>query len=212
MKGGVDKMDSFAMGSYRFSVWLTRLAYLNLLWIAFTIIGLGIFGFMPATTAMFAIARKWLHGEVDIPITKTFWQQYKASFFQTNILGLILGGVGYLLVVEFRILQVQESMMYTIVGFGVLFILCMYGILLTYFFPIYVHFNLSLTEYLKWPLIIGIIHPLLSIFLLGLLGVGIYVLLMTVPAILFFFGGSTAAYIIMWGVSKTFEKYELREG
>src|SRR5699024_12029448 len=84
--------------------------------------------------------------------------------------------------------------------FGVLFILCMYGILLTYFFPIYVHFNLSLTEYLKWPLIIGIIHPILSIFLLGILGVGIYVLLMTVPSILFFFVGSTAAYIIMWGI------------
>src|SRR5699024_2683932 len=120
MKGGVDKMDSFAMGAYRFSVWLTRLAYLNLLWIAFTIIGLGIFGFMPATTAMFAIARKWLHGEVDIPITKTFWQQYKASFFQTNILGLLLGGVGYLLVVEFRILQVQEMMLYIVDEYSVI--------------------------------------------------------------------------------------------
>src|SRR5699024_9057624 len=154
---------------------------------------------------------KWLHGEVDIPITKTFWQQYKASFFQTNILGLILGGVGYLLVVEFRILQVQESMMYTIVGFGVLFILCMYGILLTYFFPLYVHFNVSLTEYLKWPLIIGIIYPLLSIFLLGLLGVGVYVLLMKLSVIMFFLGGSTAAKILIWGDSKTFEKYELRD-
>src|SRR5699024_2648380 len=126
-------------------------------------------------------------------------------------LGLILGGVGYLLVVEFRILQVQESMMYTIVGFGVLFILCMYVILLTYFFPIYVHFILRLTEYLKWPLIIVIIYSLLCMFLLSLLCVGIYVLLMTVLAIFFFFGVSTASYIIMCDVSKTFDKYELRE-
>src|SRR5699024_3458325 len=125
-------------------------------------------------TAMFAIARKWLHGEVSIPITKTFWRQYKASFFQTNILGLLLGGVGYLLVLEFLILQVQESIMYTIVGLAVLFIFYMFCILVSYFFSIYVHFNLILKDYLTCPFFILIIHPLLSIFLLGLLGFGIY--------------------------------------
>lgn len=205
-------MDSFAMGSYKFCVWMTRLAYVNLLWIVFTILGLGVFGFMPATTAMFAIVRKWLLDEQEVPIMNTFWQQYKEAFIQTNLLGLVLVLIGYLLIVEFRILQMQESTMYTIVSFGVLFILCMYGILLTYFFPIFVHFNLRLRDYLKWPLIIGIIHPLLSIFLLGLLSAAIYVLLVTVPALLFFFGGSATAYIMMWGVSKTFDKYEWNEG
>src|SRR5699024_8438852 len=56
----VKTMYGFILGYYRFSVWTLRLAYVNFCWILFTLLGLVLFGFMPATAAMFSIVRKWI--------------------------------------------------------------------------------------------------------------------------------------------------------
>src|SRR5699024_6009992 len=42
------------------ATWVFNVAYLNLLWILFSIIGLVFFGLFPVTAAMFAIVRKWV--------------------------------------------------------------------------------------------------------------------------------------------------------
>ena len=49
--------------------------------VCFTMLGIGVFGFMPATTALFSVTRKWIMGKTDIPIFKTFWQAYRGEFF-----------------------------------------------------------------------------------------------------------------------------------
>lgn len=204
-------MQGFMAGYYNFSVWAMKLAYVNFLWIAFTLLGLGVLGFMPATVAMFSVVRKWNNGEKDIPVFKTFWDTYRKEFLKANGLGLILFLFGYLLVVEFRILRLQEDMINYIVSFGVLAVLILYAIVLLYFFPVYVHFNLKMTDYIKWPFIIGIVHPILTLFMAVGLVVILYLSYVTIPGILFFFGGSVTAYFIMWGASKTFDKYEITE-
>ncbi|MEI3612679.1 YesL family protein [Pseudogracilibacillus sp. SO30301A] len=204
-------MHGFIAGYYKFSVWAMKLAYVNLLWTIFTLLGFGVFGFMPATVAMFSVIRKWNMGEEDIPVFKTFWDSYRKEFFKANGLGIILFIIGYILVIEFQILRQQENIIYFIVSFGVLAIFILYAIVLTYFFPIYVHFNLKITDYLKWPFIIGVVHPILTLFMMGGFAAIVYVTYITIPAILFFFGGSVTAYFIMWGASKTFEKYEITE-
>ncbi|TQS71080.1 DUF624 domain-containing protein [Ornithinibacillus gellani] len=201
-------MSGFINGYYTFSVWITRLAYLNFLWVIFTLLGLGLFGIMPATVAMFAVVRKWNMGEKDIAIFKLFWQTYRQEFVKANVFGLILFGLGYILSIEFQIISTQTSLTYLIVRFSILAIALLYVIILLYFFPIFVHFNLRTLHYLKWPFIIGVIHPILTVFLFISIGLLHYVTFITVPALLFFFGASVTAFIIMWGVSKTFSKYE----
>nr|WP_052044317.1 DUF624 domain-containing protein [Alkalihalobacillus alcalophilus] len=57
---------------YTISDWIMRLAYINLLWLLFMIIGLFIVGFMPATVAMFTVIRMLLMKEESVPIFKTF--------------------------------------------------------------------------------------------------------------------------------------------
>src|SRR5699024_1440757 len=162
-------------------------------------------------TAMFAVVRKWIMGEGDTPIFKTFWKAYREDFLKTNGLGLILFFIGYILIMEFKILRLQESVVYFVVSFSVLAILILYAIVLTYFFPIYVYFNLKISYYLKCPFIIVIVHPILTLFLVVGTLLFAYITFITIPAILFFFGGSVIAFFIMWGVSKTFSKYEMRD-
>ncbi len=48
--------------------WITKIAYLNLLWLGFTLLGLIIFGIFPATAATFTVARKWVTGYPDVAI------------------------------------------------------------------------------------------------------------------------------------------------
>lgn len=201
-------MHSFVIGYYRFSVWAVRLAYVNLCWILFTFLGIVVFGFMPATSAMFVVVRKWMHGEEDVPIFHTFWKEYRTNFFRTNSLGLIFMFLGYFLVIEFNILRTQESFIYYIVSYSVLGTLLLCIVVWLYFFPIFVHFDLSWIDYLKWPFIIGISHPILTAFIFGVLGVVYYLTWITIPALLFFFGGSMTAIFVMWAASQTFARYE----
>jgi uncharacterized membrane protein YesL len=70
------------------------------------------------------------------------------------------------------------------------------------------HFHLKLTHYFKWAFLIGIGHPILTIVLFGGVIAIQYFAYATIPILLFFFGGSITAYILMWGASQVFTKYE----
>lgn len=201
-------MNTFVAGYYRLAVWITRFAYLNLLWIAFSLLGLGIFGLFPATAAMFAVVRKWVDGEKDIAIFHVFWKSYKKEFIRINILGYTLALAGYLMTIEFQILRTQEHIAYTLASFAVIGLFLVLSVIVLYIFPIFAHFQLRSLDYIKWALLIGMGHPLLTVFLLGIVIAFIYLTFTTVPALLFFFGGSVIAYILMWGVHLTFSKLE----
>lgn len=201
-------MNSFVNGYYQFAVWAMRLAYLNILWFVFTLVGLFFFGLMPATAGMFAVVRKWVSGDTDIPVFKTFWKSYRQEFLKANLLGYILAGIGYLLYIELQILRAQENMVYFVASYGVIALFIVLLIVLLYSFPIFVHFNISTLQNIKWAFVIGVIHPILTISLIAILLFVHYVTFITIPALLFFFGGSVTAFILTWGASKTFTKYE----
>lgn len=201
-------MKGFVGGYYAFAVWLTRIAYLNILWVLFTIAGLIIFGFFPSTTAMFSVTRKWVLGEKDIPIFTTFWETYKKEFVKSNIIGLIILLVIYLLSIQFQILRSVEGTSYFIASYVILALFLIVFIVVLYLFPIYVHFKLRLIDYFKWPLVIGILHPILTLFLMAVTVILNYLTYIFLPGLLFFLNGSVTAYIVTWGVSQTFSKYE----
>lgn len=201
-------MTNLANGLYRLAEWITRFAYVNFLWIIFTICGLVVFGLLPATASMFTVIRKWVLGEQDIKIFKTFFESYRKEFLKANIIGYILVIIGYILSIEFKILRASDQLIYFVGSYGVIALFILYFIVLIYFFPIFVHFNLKLSEYFKWPFMIGIIHPILTLFLIVVISGLYYVAIQNLPILLFFFGGSVTAWILTWGISQTFPKFE----
>ncbi len=201
-------MNGFLKGYFQFSVWATRLAYVNFLWVVFTIVGLGVLGLMPATAGMFAVVRKWTSGEDEIKVFQTFWNSYRKEFVKSNLLGYVLIAIGYILYIELQILRAQDSMVYFIASFGVIALCVILLIILLYIFPIFVHFNLSTLQTIRWAFIIGVIHPILTIVLIVGVGLLHYLTFITIPALLFFFGGSATAFVLTWGASKTFSKFE----
>lgn len=69
---------------YRMADWMMKLAFVNILWIFFTILGLGVFGFYPAWIAMCRLLILWSKGE-NPPLFKTYWSVYRRVFFKGNL-------------------------------------------------------------------------------------------------------------------------------
>src|SRR5699024_1459768 len=154
----------------------------NILWLLFTVIGLGVLGLMPATAGMFAVVRKWIRGEDDLAIFKTFKDSFRAEFLKANILGYILLIVGYFLYLDIQFMRIQEGLFYQFFTYLIILVFFLYLITLLYVFPTFVHFELRMQQYIKWPLALGIMHPFITILVAAGLFAIYYVTIKLIPA------------------------------
>ena len=189
--------------------WITRGAYLNILWMAYTAAGLFVFGFMPATTAMFAVIRKWLQKETDIPVWRTFHDVFKQEFIKSNTLGIFLTVISVILYLDYWFLQYADGVIKGMMTGLLLLLSAIFLTMLGYFFPVYVHFDLKLGAYLKYALILGAYHLHITLFMVVLTTVTLC-LLLYMPGLIPFFGGISIAWIWMAGGSYSFRQIEKR--
>ncbi|MFC0472078.1 YesL family protein [Halalkalibacter kiskunsagensis] len=197
-------------GFYRVSEWVMRLAYINILWIFFSIIGLVIFGVMPATVAMFTVIRKWLMGEEDVHITKLFFKTYKKEFIKVNLLGLIIFAIGYILYIDLQFLSQVSGMLQYILTAGLIIIGFFFLIMVIYIIPVYVHYDLKVLQYLRHSILIGFLSPLMTIMMIATLSV-IYYLFMFIPGLIPVFGASAFGFITMGSAYFAFKRLETKQ-
>ena len=196
---------------YNSTSWIIRFVYVNILWISFTALGLILFGFFPATAAMFSIVRKWIMGNHDIPIFKTFLKGFRSEFMQSNILGLILIVIGYILYIDYMYIQTVGRSLATLLAIILIMVSIVYLIMLLYIFPIVVHYQLKTLNYLKIALMIGLASPLATVLMIIGLTV-IYFLIKFIPGLTPFFLGICVSYTVMWGAFNAIRKVEMKNG
>lgn len=185
--------------------WVMRFAYIQLLWIAFTVLGLIVLGFSPSTTAAFSVIRRWQLGETDIPVFKTYWKYYRQEFFKSNLLGLF--AVAGILLVIFNFTFVEATSLVSLSAPHVLMlgIILFYLIFLLYLFPAFVHFEGSVFKVMKTAFLIMLISPLHT--LLMLLSVSaLLVIFYAVPALAFVLGITSFIFITSLFALKAFQK------
>ncbi|WP_458353349.1 YesL family protein [Peribacillus frigoritolerans] len=186
-------------------LWLSRLAFLNLLWMVFSAAGLFIFGVFPATMATMAICKKWLHGEEDIKIFREFLAFYKESFVAANKIGLAFTGVSYILYLNFLVINAN--------GANIVFIAAFYAITFfvlitaTHIMPIYVYEKSSFVFLVRKAFIVSLLNIHFSLAIL-ISQSAIYYLLFSYPASVLFFLGSALAMIQMWLAVRSFHRLE----
>src|SRR5690625_2386551 len=127
-----------------------RMAYLNVLWITFTMVGFLVLGIFPATTALCAVIRKWFKDGEEIPIFKVFWETYRRQFWVSNVLGLILFSSGYVLYFYFMVFSTMENLIGIFLNGLLISVGAMYVIILTNIFPVLVNYDLKGKQYLKY--------------------------------------------------------------
>ncbi len=192
-------------GFYKLSEWVMKFTYLNILWILFTFLGVILFGFFPATVAMFAVIRMWLKNDIDKPIFKTFVSYYKKEFIKGNLLGLLLIAIGLLMYVNINFLRFSESVFTHFLIWPNLLLSLIFILTLIYIFPVYVHFDSNVFILLKNAFIVMITHPL-STLIMVVLFIAYSYLVITLPVLVPIISGSLLAFLTMGISYRTFMK------
>lgn len=144
--------------------WIYVLVIINLLAIAGTVIGLGVFGFFPAWMTSHQLIKRRLNQE-DFPLVKTFISTYKTYVIKANILGYIMVILGIIIALSwFYYLDDLQTTWHWVgligVGFLGIILIFMIGIV-----PIsYVYFpKFSIGEHLRFTLLMTMGMPMLAI-------------------------------------------------
>ncbi|SHN24652.1 YesL family protein [Gracilibacillus kekensis] len=192
---------------YKIGIWTIRLFYTNLLWIVFTLLGLGVFGFMPATVSLFAVLRQWIIKKDDFPIFKSFLYYYRKEFIKSNLFGLLFLVVGFIIRVDIIFLKESSTLFLQILSGVMLCIGILFFIILLYFFPVYVHFNISFVQHIKYAFIIGVSQVASTIMMM--LGLAIvFSLYWYISGLIPLFFMSLFCLNLMWFGYRSFVKIE----
>ncbi|WP_066050665.1 YesL family protein [Robertmurraya korlensis] len=200
-------MDTTGMTGklYQACQWISRLAYLNLLWLLFIGVGLVFFGVAPSTVAMFTIIRKWLQGERELPIFSTFMEIFKREFWASNRLGLVLMASSFVIWFDWQLIGGVQGTLYPILAGCLIGVSLLFMMVLTYIFPVYVHYENKTFQYIKVAFLLGISYPLYS-FVMLLAVICVLALSLFFNGIGFLFFGSGISYILMYISNLLFSK------
>lgn len=221
-------------GLYRISEWIMRLSVINVLWVVcsapFFFLGfLGMvaaaqqqstqvfgqtlilmaivapFTFFPATAAMFTVARKWVTGDADVPLFKTFFRGYKENYLQAMFGGLVFVLIGTIIYVNYTFYLRQSG---TLSLLSVLFIVLTFilAAAMFHFFSIMVHFHMKFWQLIRNSFLITIGNPAMTVLLLVGNGIVLYFSLFRFTFLVPFFMGSLIAYASFWNFYRIFER------
>src|SRR5690625_1161454 len=192
---------------YKIATWIMRLAYVNILWITLTLTGAIIVGFFPAMTSMFAVVRQWVMGNTDVPIFNTMWNTYKSEFLRSNILGSMLIFIGIVLYIDFLFFDVIAAQFNNLFMFIFFTLLLVYFMLISFIFPVIVHFDMKTLTYLKYALVFGASYPLNAFYIILTIIFIVYGSI-SFPVVAFFFAGSLLSLISMRFAYTAFQRNE----
>lgn len=230
------EMRGLMGGFYRISEWIMRLAAINLMWIVCSIpffllllstlfipeptsgdlftgaLMLGAvspFTLVPATTAMFAVARKWVMGDVDVPLFKTYFKNYKDNYKQSMLGGLIFLALGILIVVCIYFYSRQSSLLhiltYLFISLSVVYVAAFIN-----FVSLTVHFHMGLKQLIKNSFIMTLGQPVISIGILLTNGIIVYISFAKFTFLIPFFMGSLCAFVSFWYFYRSFQRMQDR--
>ncbi|SHM94136.1 YesL family protein [Gracilibacillus kekensis] len=190
--------------------WITKIAYLNLLWLGFTILGLIVFGLFPATAATFTVARKWMTGYPDVAIFKTFWKAFNQSLLQSNLLGYLMVGIAYILYLDFLFITLVQNDYIMLFTIPFIFISILFALTALYIFPVYVYFEMKFFQIIKSAFFIMILNPMPTL-IMCLGSFGIIFILWQFQGLALFFSLSLLAVALMMPAIKAFDKVQKKK-
>ncbi|TDL31102.1 DUF624 domain-containing protein [Jeotgalibacillus sp. S-D1] len=175
---------------------LVKIVLLNGIWLLFTVLGLGVLGFFPATAALLAVIRKWLMVGMETSILKTFAGSYKKEFMKANLYGFMIVFYAWVLYVNYQYMLTASGWLQFLLVVGFIATSTLFLLTVTFLFPSLVHFELSFLENLKFSFLLGVTKFYLAISV----GIGlaiIYHSFLFIPGIMVWFLPSAIGFIVM---------------
>lgn len=219
-------------GIYRLMEWITRLAAINLLglltsfpffWVvlaglqtpemwAMTLLLLAVlapFTLLPSMAAMFSVVRKWVMGDEDAPLFKTFFKGYKENYLQSMLGGLIFILLAVVVFVNYKFYAAQSGIFhflsYLFLALGFILTAAMIN-----FISITVHLHMKVRHIVKNALLITVGNPI-NAFLLIIMNSLITYIGFQFPPLILFFAGSVMATYSFWMFYRNFQKIKQKQ-
>ncbi|MFC4778606.1 YesL family protein [Paenibacillus sp. GCM10023252] len=222
------EMRGMMGGFYRISEWIMRLSVTNVLWIIcsipfwfFSIVLLQAstpgevyaaflpmaivapFTLFPATGAMYTVARKWVMGEVDVPLLKTFFRGYKENYKQSMLGGILYTILIGILAVDFYVYQKEINLLsYVFIALIALLFVSMFN-----YFSMMVHYHMKTLQLLKNAILLTIGKPFRSISAAIMAGAVVFFstrFTFLIP----FFMMAVIAYLTFWNFYMIYQKLQ----
>ncbi|MCC5894513.1 MAG: DUF624 domain-containing protein [Alkalibacterium sp.] len=192
--------------------WVATLAYLNILWIAFSLLGLVVFGIGPATITVYALIRKKLRQGDLSHIFTLFRKEFRKQLNPGNIYFPIVMFVGIFLYIDMRIISVlPESMIVQMVVIPALFILTALAIVVaTFTLGYYVENEESIFRSFHQGFWVTLISPVSALVIIHALLLQ-FLILTYIPAFILFFSMSLYAFVTEWIMNKSFNRIKRRK-
>lgn len=186
--------------------WIVRLAYVNGLWLGFSLLGGVILGFFPAMQAMFVVMKKWCMNDDDFSLVPLFYKEWKRSFWQANKFGYTVLSVGAVLILDYVIVMKMAFTGSQAVATFLVLCLVLYGLMLLFIGPAMAQFPKgSVYPFLKNVLLFSV-ASLPYALIMGLFLSVAAVLFLLLPPAAVCFGGSLFAWITTQVSLRAFER------
>ncbi|MFB5660475.1 YesL family protein [Alteribacillus sp. HJP-4] len=200
---------------------IIQIAYVNALWIGFSLAGGVLFGIFPATMALYEVIRKWETEGFDQGegTFVTFKKTFRNSFRKANLIGVVLIGTGGFLGLDLYIASGIDHAAGFVLTFIFSLLAVLYLLFLLFIFPTAVSFEKPLPGQMKDAMLIGLASIPYAFLNIAASAAVLLFLLFIMPAAALFFAIPLLALINMkigrsaiqraerkqekWGLSKT---------
>ncbi|MBM7585546.1 putative membrane protein YesL [Bacillus pakistanensis] len=190
---------------YKGMEWISKLVYIQFLWVLGTFSGLIIGGLFPSTLAMYTLLRKMIIQKEEFSFSKTYWQSFRREFWKSNLLGVLVGIMGFILYFYLVLLKDQEGILFTVLYILLLSLTFTMIITILFLAPVVVHYKLPTLQYVKLSFLLTISYPFHGLSMMGGL-VAFYFIFSYVPGLIPFLSFSVLAWFLMFMANLAFEK------
>lgn len=187
---------NFSARAYSFFDTLLWIACLNMLWIIFTLLGLGVLGAGPATAAAQILVRRRARGEAA-PLLKSFTREYFANFVRANALALPVMAVAVALAMNWNYSSGAGDLMSQLMAAGTFVGAIFLAGVVCYLFPMYARYELPLGQYLMICSRFTVRHLAGTVILLFITAAAVYAS-RALPGLIPFFSIGAWLYVTGW--------------
>ncbi len=126
---------------------------------------------------------RWVR--MEFGYLSSFIKHTKKEFLRANAIGILLLVFGYMLYVNLNFLQLDREWLQQLMKTLFIVVTIVYGIMLLYIFPLYVHYENKLYLYFKNAILIALYSPVRTIYLIAAC-LTLYYLYFVLPVFIFF--------------------------
>lgn len=192
--------------------WIVTLAYLNLLWIGFSLLGLIFFGIGPATITVYALIRKKLRQGDLAHIFTQFRKEFRKQLNPGNVYFPIVMGIGIFLYIDMQIISVlpQSTIVQLVVIPSLIILTALAIIVATFTIGCYIEKEQSVFKSFQQGLWVTMISPVSGLVILHALLLQ-FLILTYIPAFILFFSMSLYAFMTEWIMNKAFNRMKTKK-